>query len=67
MLAVLFPLFFLVVIGVGVAAMFYRHMEFFRPPPVGRQMRAEPRLAGSWTGPSVTPVRAPGGQLGQRT
>jgi hypothetical protein len=34
-LAVLFPVFFLVVIGIGVAAMYYRRMEFFKPPAVG--------------------------------
>jgi len=32
---VLFPLFFLVVIGIGVAAMYYRQMQFFKPAPLG--------------------------------
>ena len=35
LLAILFPLFFLAVIALGVAAMYYHRMEFFRPPPVG--------------------------------
>jgi hypothetical protein len=42
--AVLFPLFFLMVILLGLAAMYYRHMEFFRPPAVGRQLIADPPL-----------------------
>jgi type II secretory pathway component PulK len=35
LIAVLFPLFFLVVIAIGVAAMYYRQMSFFKPAEVG--------------------------------
>ena len=34
-LAVLFPLFFFVVIALGLVAMYFRHMEFFKPARVG--------------------------------
>ena len=37
LLAVLFPLFFFLVIALGLAAMYFRHMEFFRPARVGAQ------------------------------
>ncbi len=38
--AVLFPLFFLLVIALGIAAMAWRHMEFFRPSPASNRAAA---------------------------
>lgn len=52
--AVLFPVFFLVVIGIGIGAMYSRRMQLFKPPPVGALRQDAVALAAgnrpvSWT------------------
>ena len=42
--AVLFPLFFLLVIGIGLAAMHFKRMDFFKPAPTGG-VTVDPRHA----------------------
>jgi len=58
-LAVLFPLFFLMVIGVGVAAMYYRRMEFFKPPAVGALPVDRALGAAAARAPRWMPARPP--------
>ncbi len=51
-LALLFPLFFFLVIAFGLATMYFRQMEFFRPARVGMHPGPPPALA--LAGPAAT-------------